>query len=253
MLSSSARGGTGPESQYAGYAAVTHAIGGAAYIAGYADGPPGYALGDVDLMNATASAIAIVAALRYRDLTGEGQFIDYSQAEGVTSLIGEVLLEHQMTGRIPGRKGNSDEFMAPHNVYLAGASTAGWLSPSQPMTSSRLCDVIGMPELADDASLRYCRRANRTRRRSTRSSPAGSRQQTATTRPIACAPESPPLRRATRRTFSPRPAPARAWRLRRGRAPGGRLQRGHGPPGRRRTASHHASRAGLGEHNDYVL
>jgi len=151
MLSSSARGGSGPESQYAGYAAVNHAIGGAAHITGYPDGPPGYALGDVDLMNATTSAFAIVAALRYRDLTGEGQFIDYSQSEGVTSLIGEVLLEYQMTGRIPGRKGNSDEFMAPHNVYPCWGIDR-WLAIAVATDDEfvALCDVMGLPELASD-------------------------------------------------------------------------------------------------------
>ena len=150
MLSSSARGG-GPESQYAGYAAVNHAIGGAAHISGYPDGPPGYALGDVDLMNATTSAFAIVAALRYRDLTGEGQFIDYSQSEGVTSLIGEVLLEYQMTGRIPGRKGNSDEFMAPHSVYPCWGIDR-WLAIAVATDDefAALCDVMEMPKLAAD-------------------------------------------------------------------------------------------------------
>ena len=117
MLSSSARGATGPESQYAGYAAVHHAVGGASQITGYADGPPSTTLGDVDLMNATASAYAIVAALYHRAQTGEGQFIDYSQCEGVSSLIGETLLDYEMNGRSPGRMGNADPFFAPHNVY----------------------------------------------------------------------------------------------------------------------------------------
>ncbi len=152
MLSSSARGATGPESQYAGYAAVNHAIGGASYISGYPDGPPGYALGDVDLMNATTSAFAIVAALRYRDVTGEGQFIDYSQCEAVTSLIGEVLLEPQMTGHVPGRKGNSDDFMAPHNVYPCWGIDR-WLAIAVTTDEEfrALCRVIGNPWLADDA------------------------------------------------------------------------------------------------------
>jgi benzylsuccinate CoA-transferase BbsF subunit len=76
MLSSSARGATGPESQYAGYATVHHAVGGASHITGHTDGPPSTTLGDVDLMNATSAAFAIVAALNHREQTGEGQFID---------------------------------------------------------------------------------------------------------------------------------------------------------------------------------
>jgi len=152
MLSSSARGGEGPERLYAGYAAVNHAVGGGAYISGYADGPPAHTVGDVDIMNATASAFAIVAALRHRRQTGEGQFIDYSQCEGVTSLIGEVLLDYQMTGRIPGRKGNSDELMAPHNLYPCWG-TDRWLAIAVETDAefAALCDVMEMPELASDA------------------------------------------------------------------------------------------------------
>jgi crotonobetainyl-CoA:carnitine CoA-transferase CaiB-like acyl-CoA transferase len=162
MLSSSARGATGPENQYAGYAAVNHAVGGAAYISGYPDGPPGYALGDVDLMNATTSAFAVVAALRYRELTGEGQFIDYSQCEAVSSLIGEVLLEPQMTGRIPGRKGNSDDFVAPHNVYPCWGIDR-WLAIAVESDEEfgALCGVMGKPELSNDP--RFAKGAERKR------------------------------------------------------------------------------------------
>ena len=151
MLSSSARGGEGPECNYAGYAAVNHAVGGGAYITGYADGPPAHAVGDVDIMNATASAFAILAALRHRRQTGEGQFIDYSQCEGVTSLIGEVLLDYQMTGRIPGRKGNSDELMAPHNVYPCWGIDR-WLAMAVETDAefAALCEVMEMPQLATD-------------------------------------------------------------------------------------------------------
>ena len=61
MLSSSARGATGPEREYAGYATVHHAVGGAAEITGYPDGPPSTTFGDVDLVNATAAAFAVIA------------------------------------------------------------------------------------------------------------------------------------------------------------------------------------------------
>jgi crotonobetainyl-CoA:carnitine CoA-transferase CaiB-like acyl-CoA transferase len=151
LLSSSARGGAGPEARYAGYASVNHAVGGGMYITGYPDGPPGHAVGDVDLMNATACAFAVVAALYHRQETDEGQFIDFSQCEGVTALLGEVLLEYQMTGRIPGRKGNSDDFMAPHNVYPAWGVDR-WLAIAVETDEefAALARVMEMPELADD-------------------------------------------------------------------------------------------------------
>jgi crotonobetainyl-CoA:carnitine CoA-transferase CaiB-like acyl-CoA transferase len=151
LLSSSARGGAGPEAHYAGYASVHHAVGGGMCITGHPDGPPAHAVGDVDLMNATASAFAVVAALYHREETGEGQFIDFSQCEGVTALIGEVLLDYQMTGRIPERKGNSDDFMAPHNLYPCWGVDR-WLAIAVETDEefAALARVMERPELAAD-------------------------------------------------------------------------------------------------------
>jgi benzylsuccinate CoA-transferase BbsF subunit len=151
MLSSSARGATGPESQYAGYATVHHAVGGASYLTGYEDGPPSATFGDVDLVNATASAFAIIAALHHREATGEGQFIDFSQCEGVSSLIGEVLLDYEMNGRSQMRMGNHDPILAPHNVYPAWGVDR-WLAIAVETDEefAALAGVMGQSQLAKD-------------------------------------------------------------------------------------------------------
>ena len=151
MLSSSARGATGPERDYAGYATVHHAVGGASYITGYPDGPPSTTFGDVDLMNATAAAFAVIAALHHRAEAGEGQFIDYSQCEGVSSVIGEVLLDYEMNGRSPGCQGNADELIAPHNVYQCwGVDRWVAIVAETDEEFGALAEVIGHPELATD-------------------------------------------------------------------------------------------------------
>ncbi len=151
VLSSTGRGSQGPERHYAGYATIHCAVGGAAHITGYPDEPPSTTTGDVDLMNATAAAYAIVAALHHRAQTGEGQFIDYSQCEGVTSLIGEVLLDYEMNGRSPGRVGNCDQRMAPHNLYACwGVDRWVALAVETDAEFAALAAVIGRPELADD-------------------------------------------------------------------------------------------------------
>ncbi len=151
VLSSTGRGSKGPERHYAGYATIHCAIGGSAHITGYPDEPPSTTTGDVDLMNATAAAYAVVAALYHRAETGEGQFIDYSQCEGVTSLIGEVLLEYEMNGRSPGREGNRDELMAPHNVYPCwGVDRWVALAVETDEEFAALARVLGRSELAQD-------------------------------------------------------------------------------------------------------
>jgi crotonobetainyl-CoA:carnitine CoA-transferase CaiB-like acyl-CoA transferase len=102
-------------------------------------------------MNATAAAYAIVAALQYREQTGEGQFIDFSQCEGVSSIIGEVLLDYEMNGRSPGCQGNTDELMAPHNVYRCwGVDRWVAIAVETDDEFRALAEVIGRPELSGD-------------------------------------------------------------------------------------------------------
>jgi benzylsuccinate CoA-transferase BbsF subunit len=151
VLSSTGRGSQGPERHYAGYATIHCAIGGSAHITGYPEEPPSTTTGDVDLMNATASAYAIVVALYHRAQTGEGQFIDYSQCEGVTSLIGEVLLDYEMNRRSPGRVGNRDQLMAPHNLYPCwGVDRWVALAVETDEEFAALAQIMGRPELVYD-------------------------------------------------------------------------------------------------------
>jgi benzylsuccinate CoA-transferase BbsF subunit len=126
MLSSSAVGAVGPESTYAGYAPTFASMSGAAHMTGYPDGPPIPLSGSVDLRVGTAAAFAVLAALYHRQRTGEGQNIDLSSTEVMSSMVGEAFLEYGMTGRIQPRMGNRDSVMAPHNCYRC--ETGEWVS-----------------------------------------------------------------------------------------------------------------------------
>ena len=117
MLSSSARGGTGPERLYSGYAPCFAGLSGLANITGYADGDPYPQAGRIDLISAVTSAFAILAALNCRQRTGKGQYIDLSSSESISVLIGDVLMDYTMNGRVQQRCGNRDDIMAPHNCY----------------------------------------------------------------------------------------------------------------------------------------
>jgi benzylsuccinate CoA-transferase BbsF subunit len=157
VASSSGRGSVGPESQYLGYAMIHHAIGGNAYITGYPDEHPCHTTGDVDIMNATMLAYAILAAVHHRDRTGEGQFIDYSQTEAVSSLIGEVLLGYEMTGVNPERVGNQHHQYAPHNVYKAwGVNRWIAIEVHDDDQFKSLADAMGQPDLASDPKFATC-------------------------------------------------------------------------------------------------
>jgi len=152
VLNSSSRGLGGPETEFLGFATIHGAIGGAAYLAGYPDDHPTHgSAGDVDIMNAMTSAFAVVAALNHRRRTGQGQFIDFSQCEGVSSIIGEYLLSYEMTGRIPERMGNAHPRYAPHAVYPCWGVDR-WLAIEVHSDAefAALLKVMGRPELAQD-------------------------------------------------------------------------------------------------------
>ncbi len=117
MLSSSAVGSTGPEKSYAGYAPTFSSMCGIADLTGYPDGPPMPLGGSVDLRVGTSGALSVLAALYRRQRTGEGQHIDLSSTEVISSMMGEAFLEHSMTGRVPVRRGNRHDVMAPHGCY----------------------------------------------------------------------------------------------------------------------------------------
>ena len=117
MLSSSAVGATGPEGHYAGYAPTFACLSGIASISGHPDEAPNSLSGSVDLRVGTASAFAVLAALHHRERTGEGQSIDLSSTEVMSAMMGDAFVGEQLSGEVPGRIGNRDDWMAPHGCY----------------------------------------------------------------------------------------------------------------------------------------
>ena len=149
MLSSSSLGAKGAESKYAGYAPIFAAHSGLAYLTGYPEARPVPLMGSSDLRSAATSAFAILIALYHRARTGEGQHIDLSSVETISVFIGDAILDYIMNSRVPVRKGNRDEIMAPHNCYpckgedkwvsIAIATEDEWQS---------FCAVLGNPPWA---------------------------------------------------------------------------------------------------------
>jgi len=149
MVSCSGFGAVGPYGNYAGYAPIFAAFGGLAHLTGYEDGEPNTMSGVMDLRVGTMAASAMISALIYRKKTGEGQYIDLSSSECVSSLVGAELLEYPMNQHSPRRCGNQDEIMAPHNVYRC-ASDDKWISIAVANDEewNALCSVMGNPEWA---------------------------------------------------------------------------------------------------------
>jgi crotonobetainyl-CoA:carnitine CoA-transferase CaiB-like acyl-CoA transferase len=155
-------GNDGPLGYQTGYAPCFAALAGIASLVGYPGGPPlGTSMRYGDSTVGAAAAFAAVAALLHRDLTGEGQFVDVSAVETLSSMIGDSLLEQDLTGRQLVPEGNRDPDMSPHNCYPC--SDGDWISIAAADDTQwrQLCDVLGAAALADDA--RYATLADRLR------------------------------------------------------------------------------------------
>ncbi|MBI4308691.1 MAG: CoA transferase [Chloroflexi bacterium] len=117
MVSSSAMGGTGPESSYVGYAPTFNSLSGVGFLTGYPDRPPGEIRTGVDLRVGATIAFAVLVAVNCRLRTGRGQYVDVSAREAMSALVGDSFLEYTIGHRVPVRDGNRDRIMAPHGCY----------------------------------------------------------------------------------------------------------------------------------------
>lgn len=118
---------SGPWRDHVGWAMVYEQACGLAQVTGHEGGPPLNPGGFADPVVGMHAAVALQAALRHRDRTGEGQVVEVAQVEVMAATCAEQVIEAAATGRVPGRSGNrSDE--ARWEVVLA--ATDGWVAVS---------------------------------------------------------------------------------------------------------------------------
>jgi crotonobetainyl-CoA:carnitine CoA-transferase CaiB-like acyl-CoA transferase len=118
LLSMPAFGSTGPWAGFRAYGSTVEQASGLPHLNGRAEDPPTMqhvALGDA--VGGLTGASALLIALRHQARTGEGQYLDLSQVEGLFPLGAHGILEYAATGEAPRRQGNRTLKGAPHGVY----------------------------------------------------------------------------------------------------------------------------------------
>jgi crotonobetainyl-CoA:carnitine CoA-transferase CaiB-like acyl-CoA transferase len=146
------QGAAGPESTFVSFGGTLEQLAGLTYITGYPDELPGIpAVQLPDPLGGAMAAGLILAALRLRRRTGEGTHIDLSQRENVVSMLGDVLMDYSMNGRVTERMGNRDKHMAPQGCYRCLGEDA-WVTVSVMNDAqwAALCQAIGQPQLIRD-------------------------------------------------------------------------------------------------------
>lgn len=118
MVSQSQFGQTGPIAVMPGTGNQLTAYSSLSYLAGWPDREPCVLHGGfTDCPAARFAAIALIASLLNRKRNGKGMYIDLSQYEAGLHLLSPLLLDYQVSGRIPIRDGNRHPSYAPHGIY----------------------------------------------------------------------------------------------------------------------------------------
>jgi len=118
MLSITLQGQTGPHRLLAGYGSLLQGLTGHDYLTGWPDrGPVLIDQSYPDFIAPPLASAALIAALRYRQRTGKGQYIDLSNYESAIHWLAPVILDYTVNGRVQKRRGNSVDNAAPHGAY----------------------------------------------------------------------------------------------------------------------------------------
>lgn len=120
MMSSCLFGQTGPLSVMAGYGTMASALSGFSAITGWPDRAPCGPYGAyTDYISPRFSTALLVAAIDHQRRTGEGQYLDFAQAEGAIQTLAPAVLDYTVNGRVWPRTGTADLNLHPHGVFPA--------------------------------------------------------------------------------------------------------------------------------------
>jgi formyl-CoA transferase len=160
-------GQTGPYRERAGYDFIIQGMGGFMSITGERDdlpggGPQKAGVAVSDLMTGMYSAVAILAALAHRDVTGEGQHLDLALFDVMVAMLANMNMNYLVSGKAPGRAGNAHQNIVPYQVFTA-ADGHVIIAVGNDGQYAKFCEIAGRPDLATDP--RFAKNADRVRNR----------------------------------------------------------------------------------------
>ncbi|WML39598.1 CoA transferase [Neobacillus sp. OS1-2] len=151
MIHFSAFGRNGPYAEKPGFARVAESFSGLTYMTGYPDRKPifsGYPIADA--MGGVYGAFSVMLALYHYKQTGEGQLIDLSLYEPLVRVMENYIVDYDLEGKIPERRGTFNPVVAPNDLYDTKDHKWIVIPASTQNIFERLMTAIGHPELVND-------------------------------------------------------------------------------------------------------
>ncbi len=162
-------GQTGPYAERAGYDYAIQGMGGLMSVTGERDDRPGggpqkVGVAVADLFTGMYATVAILAALRHRDATGQGQVIDMALFDTQLAMLANLGSNYLCSGKAPGRMGNAHQNIVPYQVFEASDGHL-ILAVGNDRQFAKFCEIAGQPGWAADP--RFATNAERVRHRAT--------------------------------------------------------------------------------------
>ncbi len=161
-------GQDGPYRERPGYDFMIQAMGGLMSLTGAPDHEPGgqpmkVGVAVADIFTGLYATIGILAALRHRDATGEGQYIDLALLDVQTAILANQAMNYLTTGTAPGRLGNAHPNIVPYEAF---PTADGYiiLAVGNDSQFASFCKVAGLEDASADPrfATNRARVANRT-------------------------------------------------------------------------------------------
>ena len=147
-------GQDGPYAPRAGYDFIIQGMGGAMSLTGEPDGAPQKTgIAYADIFTGLYATVAILAALRERDRTGRGAYIDMALLDTQVAVLANQALNWMVSGKVPRRMGNGHVNLVPYQVFEV-ADGEVIVAVGNDRQFARLCAILGLDGLAEDERFR---------------------------------------------------------------------------------------------------
>jgi crotonobetainyl-CoA:carnitine CoA-transferase CaiB-like acyl-CoA transferase len=118
-------------------------------------GPQKVGVAVADLMTGMYATVAILAALRHAERSGQGQHIDMALLDTQVAMLANLGANYLVSGKTPQRMGNAHQNIVPYQVFEVAPAADGSrdhliLAVGNDGQYAKFCEVAGRPDLASD-------------------------------------------------------------------------------------------------------